>query len=219
MIDSPTNPSPDGPPGRREEYSPFMLPTVNFVLRSLFWVNVHFLIQRLWAKDDEHRGQWLLEVYGSTWFILTAGTLAAIHFADWTAETTAVRWIAWLCTYRVATLGHSVLCYVLLDQLRAVRLRNTETWFLMSILTVGEIVQCFAVIIFATGAQWDPNVQDVGMAFYQSVVTITTLGFGDISPTTGLTRFIIVAELFYFVLIVVLLLPMLLTSLESSARE
>ena len=60
------------------------------------------------------------------------------------------------------------------------------------IFTVVSIIFVFSSFIYAAEMVENPNINDLGSAVYFSIVTLTTVGLGDIVPVTPIGRFVTV---------------------------
>lgn len=123
--------------------------------------------------------------------------------------------------------------YVLLDVLRAtmrdtvisliehpddgdgkgeyIEIRNRPRWLILALLGAIQIILAFAILIKSNSTDFEvnkghPPLDSVG-AVYQSTLTFTTLGYGEITPTTPFGRFLVTAELIYFLLFLSVRLP------------
>lgn len=86
-------------------------------------------------------------------------------------------------------------------------IRSRIRWLLVVPIHACVIVTCFALIYFFYGNQFSPEINDAWTAIYQSALTFTTLGYGDIQPTCILARKMVIYELFYFFIFIGIKLP------------
>jgi len=88
-------------------------------------------------------------------------------------------------------------------------IRSARRWILLQLLHIVEVVLAFAVLFRVVGDTFEPKIDDAVSALYQSALTFTTLGYGDIKPepdalwTKGLVTF----ELLFFVLFIAIKVP------------
>lgn len=86
-------------------------------------------------------------------------------------------------------------------------IRSRIRWLLIVPVHACVIVISFAMIYFYFGSQFYPEISDSYTALYQSALTFTTLGYGDIKPICALGKKIVVYELFYFFIFIGIKLP------------
>jgi voltage-gated potassium channel len=70
------------------------------------------------------------------------------------------------------------------------------------LLTVLTILFVAAGLFYSAEAPYNPEVANFGDAFYFTVVTLTTVGFGDITPTTQAGRFVTIAAILAGVILI-----------------
>jgi len=73
---------------------------------------------------------------------------------------------------------------------------------------VLQIPTCFAILLLRWSADSCPPICDPLTALYQSFLTFTTLGYGEIHPATGWGRALITVELLFFLIFLGLRLPL-----------
>jgi voltage-gated potassium channel len=86
------------------------------------------------------------------------------------------------------------------------------------------LIVLFAYAVFGTyrlGNQFSPPIDTLTDAFYVSVVTITTVGFGDFSPATSEARLFVVSVIFFSVTVIstavgATLIPALIHRIENT---
>ena len=89
-----------------------------------------------------------------------------------------------------------------------IRIRNRPRWLLLAFLGVLQIPTCFAILLLHWGAEFRPPICDPMTALYQSLLTFTTLGYGDILPATAWGKALISVELLFFLIFLGLRLPL-----------
>jgi len=92
-----------------------------------------------------------------------------------------------------------------------VEVRNPIRWLLLTIINIGQGVFCFALIFFVFGNAFCPAIRDSITAIYQSILTFTTLGYGEITPTSSSGKIIVIFELAFFMIFITLKLPVVLS--------
>lgn len=96
-----------------------------------------------------------------------------------------------------------------------IKVRNVKRWFILRILNIFEIVFCFSILILFWGSDFYNSVLDPLTAIYQSMLTMTTLGYGEIHANGSISKFLVIFQLFYFFLFIVLSAPIVLSSMRS----
>jgi len=84
-------------------------------------------------------------------------------------------------------------------------------WLLMAPLGLLQVVLCHAILFLCFGQEFGPKpITDPLTALYQSMVTFTTLGFGDYVPQQGAVgaKLVIISELSCFMVFVATKLPL-----------
>lgn len=92
---------------------------------------------------------------------------------------------AWLLGYDVVLLGMMLANYQHFDR---------STIRLGTLIALSAVVMLFCYAVFGSyhlGAQFHPAIDTLSEAFYVAVVTMSTVGFGDFTPTTPDARFFI----------------------------
>ena len=85
--------------------------------------------------------------------------------------------------------------------------RSRLRWLLIAPLQAYTIIVCFAILLLHFGQHFDPKIIDKTTALYQSALTFTTLGYGDIKPVDALSKAIVIIELLFFFLFIGIKLP------------
>ena len=85
--------------------------------------------------------------------------------------------------------------------------RNPERWIILNLINIFEIVMCYAVLYLKFGNYFCEKINDPITAIYQSILTFTTLGYGDITPKSAISKIIVISQLGFFILIVLLVAP------------
>jgi voltage-gated potassium channel len=97
-----------------------------------------------------------------------------------------IRALRLLRIFRILKLGHFVReGRVLIDALRSSREKITV--FMIFVLLMVTIIG--AVMYLVEGGQ-NPNFSSIPRAIYWAIVTLTTVGYGDITPTTSFGQFL-----------------------------
>ena len=94
-----------------------------------------------------------------------------------------------------------------LTENKEIQVYNAVRWLLMAALSVVQVSFCFAVFILYYGDQFKPQIKDGVSAIYFSGVTMSTLGYGDISPMGPQAKVIVLLELIAFLMFLAIKLP------------
>ena len=86
-------------------------------------------------------------------------------------------------------------------------IRGRLRWMLIAPLQAYSIVICFALLLLYFGNEFCPNISNHITALYQSALTFTTLGYGDIKPIGDQGKLLVILELLFFFLFIGLKLP------------
>lgn len=86
-------------------------------------------------------------------------------------------------------------------------IRNSVRWFIYAFINVFIVILCYSILFLKFGNQFTPNINKPLTAFYHSIMTFTTLGYGDIKPTCDLSKTIVISELIYFIMVVLGKIP------------
>jgi len=85
--------------------------------------------------------------------------------------------------------------------------RDVSRWIILVLLNILEIVLYFGVLYFKIGDRFCMPITDRLTAIYQSLLTFTTLGYGEIHPDNPLAKILVIFQLVYFIIFVFLLAP------------
>lgn len=96
---------------------------------------------------------------------------------------------------------------------------NARSWAVMTFVMYVNAALCFATFTLVHGEAWVPRIADSTTALYQTLVTITTLGYGDIRPATDLAKWLVVAQLVYFMLFAFLVFPIALSAFRTQGQS
>jgi hypothetical protein len=90
--------------------------------------------------------------------------------------------------------------------------RHVERWILLIFINIFEIVACFAVLYLFWGNDFCKKIETPLEAFYQSILTITTLGYGEIHANGQASQLLVIIQLFYFIFYFLLIAPLVFSS-------
>jgi hypothetical protein len=90
-----------------------------------------------------------------------------------------------------------------------VLVRNTTRWLLMQLLHLLMVIVAFAWLFLFYGFQFEPPIREPVTALYQSLLTFTTLGYGEIIPREGCSdaKVLVILELLFFLGFLAIKLP------------
>ena len=97
--------------------------------------------------------------------------------------------------------------------------RNPERWVILILLNIFEIVMCYAVLCLKFGNNFCQKITDPITAIYQSMLTFTTLGYGEITPQNAISKIIVITQLGFFILIVLLVAPRIFSLLRTERQS
>lgn len=100
---------------------------------------------------------------------------------------------------------------------KTLKRRHGGKWLTLAGLNFLEVIFCFSLLYSLFGQGFTPAIEDPITAIYQSTLTVTTLGYGDIKPAAWQQKVLVIGQLLYFVMFFVLLFPIVLTGIK--ARE
>lgn len=118
-----------------------------------------------------------------------------------------------IVAYRVVDIISYQLCVLLIDSQRSGwKLASIRRNFLFSFINLLEILAAFAVLYLTIGniVENKPNgmrIDTPGRAFYYSLVTMATLGYGEFVPHDDSSRYIVTCELITEILFILTIIP------------
>lgn len=132
-----------------------------------------------------------------------------------------------LAIYRIVEIVNYQLCVLLIDsQTPSWRLASLRRSFLFSFLNLIEIVLAFGIIYLFTGGIVQANRPEMVLntplqAFYYSLVTMATLGYGEFVPSNDISRGIVILELLTEILFVLAIVPAFVSNVTNqlASRE
>lgn len=90
----------------------------------------------------------------------------------------------------------------------AIHIRDPRRWLMLAVFNIVLIVLSFANIYHFFHDDFCKPPSQAVTALYQSAITFSTLGYGDITPITHQGEVIVIAELAFFLLFLVVRLPL-----------
>jgi hypothetical protein len=99
-----------------------------------------------------------------------------------------------------------------------ISVKDSLRWLILAILNVLQMVLCFAILFLYSGLQFNPSISDPVTALYQSALTFTTLGYGEITPVSNIAKWIVIFELAFFILFIGLKFPVAISMFRVKQR-
>lgn len=164
------------------------------------------------AKDKTGQTQ-LSELYALIWFIV----LLVLLFFPFSS----VLYVA-IIGYRLIDAFNYRLCIIFVDRYgNDWSPRSLNRVLLLLLLGYFEMIIGFAALYTWAGSigSSDKIIIDPGNSLYFSIVTITTLGYGDFSPTDALGKFLVSAETLMGVVYVILVLAAFISGISGLHRD
>lgn len=151
------------------------------------------------AAEKETRTQ-VSELYVLVWF----GLLILLLLFPFTSI-----FYALVIAYRLVEGFNYRLCIIFVDRYgEDWSLRSLNRSLILLLINLFEIIVGFAALYRWAGSikSSDGVIADAGNAVYFSIVTITTLGYGDFTPVDALSKFLVSAETIMGIVFIVLVL-------------
>lgn len=156
-------------------------------------------------------GSVISELYVVVWFVLVL-SLWILH--DWVTVWVAIALVA----YRLVDGLNYRLCIVFVDRYKqGWGLRSLNRSLILLFINYLEIVFGFAVLYLGTASIGNRGIPVAGRlnALYFSVVTVTTLGYGDMTPLDATGRILTATETIVGFVLVVLVMGSFLTGVRD----
>jgi len=101
------------------------------------------------------------------------------------------------------------------EQGHYILVRDVSRWLILVFINLGEIALYFSVLYFWLGDGFCLPIDDRLTALYQSLLTFTTLGYGEISPRSSGAKMLVILNLVYFMIFVFLVVPVVLSVVRA----
>ncbi len=128
-------------------------------------------------------------------------------------------WYPLVIIYRLVDGFNYRLCIIFVDRYKFDwGLRSLNRSFMLLMVNYLEMIVGFAALYIYTGsiaAEGQPPISEPWEAFYFSVVTITTLGYGDLSPATRTGEILVAAQVSMGVVFILLVVSTFLTGVTG----
>jgi len=195
----------------------FLVPLVKSVVTIFCLISPYQIIARLLWEHHELIPFWYAEAYVLTRLLVVS--LAFFLFRDPSGiaySILSVICILMLCDLLVGTAriffveredrydakGHFVL------------VRDVSRWVILVFMNVAEIALYFGVLYLKVGVGFSDQISDRLTALYQSLLTFTTLGYGEIHPVSQPAKLLVMFQMIYFVIFIFLVVPVVFSAVR-----
>jgi hypothetical protein len=175
----------------------------------ILWIPTFPGLAELWysRRGKKREPYWCMEL----WALSMLGLELLTLFSQWFPSF----WAVAIAFYGLAAVTAGFLRDVLYSLNRHrdpeggyISIRNRPRWVILAFLGVLQIPTCFAILFMEWGCEFNPAICEPLTAFYLSLVTFTTVGYGEIAPKTIIAQGLVTAELLFFLVFVGLRLPL-----------
>lgn len=174
--------------------------------------------ERRYEKNGRRLPYWCVELWSALNLLAQCVALFVIAAGHWTAVGIAFYGLAGVMAALLRDAVYSPLKNS--DQEGGfISIRNRPRWMVLAYLALVQVALCFAILFLAWGTDFRPPITDPVTALYQSAVTLTTLGYGDILPGSPAGKKLVVAELFFFLAFLGVRLPLAVSVLRVKSSE
>jgi len=185
-------------------------------LLSLLSINL-LLRKKIWDSRRKYVPFCFNEIYVTVWALLISVSLFVIY-----PNTFLFRIIYYLSLYRLSELIILLSRYILVEpEIREdefknrVLIRKPNRWTLIIFINIYEIIFCFAFVYLYYGKMFQLPIIHPITAVYHSIMTLTTLGYGDIHPNCIESQLIVSIQLFYFLLFFLFIAPIVFSTIRT----
>jgi hypothetical protein len=158
-----------------------------------------------------------MDIYVLLWACLISATLFSGH--------APIRLAVPLAGYRIIDIvNYRVFFLLVKSQDRPWSADVLRRSLVIAVVNFYEVVTGFAVLYLACRCIAQPAsspqyLSDPLSAFYYSLVTMATVGYGDFVPTSGLGKFLVICQITTTIVFVLFLLPALVSVFSSSLNR
>ena len=157
------------------------------ILLTLEWVftiafTIEYLLRLLIVKRP---GAYAWSFFGVVDLLAILPTYLSL-FVFGTQALTVVRAVRLLRVFRVLKLGN----YLSESRVITESLKASQRKISVFLFAVTMIVMIVGAIMYVIEGETNPGFSSIPLAVYWAIVTLTTVGFGDITPQTSLGQFI-----------------------------
>lgn len=198
----------------------FTVPMIKAVIKFFSKLSLyHHIEKHFWGKDSKvPPGIAEAYVWASAFLITVA--LFVMPYIYFTANVIIVI----LASYRLFDMLVNVARMIFIEsstthdqkgQYIIVEARNVERWIILNIVNIYEIIMCFSVIFLFWGKDFCDDINSPLTAIYQSFLTLTTLGYGEIHADGNISKLLVILQLAYFIVFILLVAPLVFSSIRA----
>jgi len=195
----------------------FIVPIIQKILHLFSIISAYSLISKKFWKHHELIPFWFGEAYVFGWLTIIVLLIYIIP-----TNASLFLFVLFLSIYRLIDIliGVSEIIFIQRQGRKDedghyIIARNVERWIILLFVNFIEIVVCFAVLYLFWGSDFSAEITEATIAIYQSTLTLTTLGYGEIHASTGPSHVIVIFQLFYFVYFFFLVAPMVFSAIRT----
>lgn len=194
-----------------------VVPAVKWIIKLFGCLSLYERLRRLFWRHHELVPFWFAEVYILGWFVLIGAGLILLP-----SSSSVFIILVILCIYRLLDIlvGIGRIFFIEREHRKDemghyLLIRHVGRWAILNLINVFEIILYFSVLFLYLGSGFQEEIKDVLTAFYQSILTITTLGYGEIHADSKASKILVICQLFYFLLYLLLILPRVFASIRT----
>lgn len=197
-----------------------LVPCVKWIIGGIRHLSVYYVVEYLNKRKWRHFEKipfWFPEVYVLGWSVLIFAALALIP----QSSNLLVVLVA-LSTYRLLDIALALCKIIFIEREKRedeyghyVVARNVSRWVILTFINIFEIIQCFAVLYLFWGHGFSKEITDPLSAFYHSIMTMTTLGYGHYCAESGMAKILVICQLIYFLMFILLVVPTVFSTVRA----
>ena len=194
---------------RNDKSKSILIPFINFIMHIIKWISINYILRNIFWKKESTVPIWYSEAYVLFWVILI--TLLYNFFSIYSSIYLI---LIILSIYRLIDILIGITLSIFIERKKFhddfgfyIYYSDIGRLSILLLLNIYEIIINFSVFYFKCGNQFVKNICDRLSAFYFSIVTMTTLGYGEIRPNCRFSQIIIILHLSYFIIFVLFIAP------------
>jgi len=197
----------------------FIVPFVKGAIGVVCLISPYQILTRLKWKHHELIPFWVVESY-----ILIRMIIASLGFLLLrNPSSLAYNFLSVVCVFMLSDLlaGTAKIFFVEREDRRDpndlyhfILVRDVSRWVILVFLNLAEIVLYFAVLYLKLGHGFEAPITDRLTAVYQSLLTFTTLGYGEIYPVIPAAKLLVMFHLVYFIIFVLMVASVVFSSVK-----